>query len=179
VYDNTLGLDKAFRNIPGVELAQVDRLNLLQLAPGGHVGRFVIWTQAAFEKLDALYGTHETASKSKKGYTLPHAMMSNADLGRIINSAEVQEAIRAKVTKKTYAVQKKNPLVNLRAMVQLNPYALHVKRTEVVAAQKRAADKAAGAAKKRGLDKATVKARREKSIAFYKNLVSDDYVKPQ
>ena len=178
VYDNKLGLEKAFRNIPGVELAHVDRLNLLQLAPGGHVGRFVIWTQPAFEKLDALYGTHDSASKAKKDYTLPHAIMTNADLGRIINSAEVQEAVRAKVQKNKRAVQKKNPLVNVQAMAKLNPYAIHVKRSEIVAAQRRAADKAAGAAKKRGLDKATVKARREKSLAFYKNLVSDDYTRP-
>ena len=178
VYDNKLGLEKAFRNIPGVELAHVDRLNRLQLAPGGHVGRFVIWTKPAFEKLDALYGTHDSASKAKKDYTLPHAIMTNADLGRIINSAEVQEAVRAKVQKNKRAVQKKNPLVNVQAMAKLNPYAIHVKRSEIVAAQRRAADKAAGAAKKRGLDKATVKARREKSLAFYKNLVSDDYVRP-
>ena len=30
---------------------QVDSLNLLKLAPGGHVGRFIIWTEAAFKKL--------------------------------------------------------------------------------------------------------------------------------
>jgi ribosomal protein L4 len=28
------------RNVPGVETVHVSRLNLLQLAPGGHVGRF-------------------------------------------------------------------------------------------------------------------------------------------
>jgi large subunit ribosomal protein L4e len=33
----------------------VDRLNLLQLAPGGHMGRLIVWTQTSFEKLDALY----------------------------------------------------------------------------------------------------------------------------
>jgi large subunit ribosomal protein L4e len=30
---------RAVRNLPGVEYAHVDRLNLLQLAPGGHLGR--------------------------------------------------------------------------------------------------------------------------------------------
>ena len=30
---------------------QVDVLNLLKLAPGGHVGRFCIWTESAFKKL--------------------------------------------------------------------------------------------------------------------------------
>jgi len=175
VYDAKLGLEKAFRNIPGVELAQVDRLNLLQLAPGGHVGRFVVWTQSAFEKLDALYGTHEVGSSSKKDYSLPHAAMSNADIGRIINSAEVQEAIRAKVTKVKRAPQKKNPLTNLRALVALNPHAIHVKRTEVLAAEARAKAKAEGVAKKRV---APNKARKAQSKAFYQNLVAEEYVRP-
>lgn len=45
------GLTKAFRNIPGVDTISVDALNLLKLAPGGHVGRFCIWTESAFKKL--------------------------------------------------------------------------------------------------------------------------------
>ena len=52
VFGNDEGISKAFRNLPGVEVTSVDRLNLLQLAPGGHVGRFCIWTKSAFEKLD-------------------------------------------------------------------------------------------------------------------------------
>jgi large subunit ribosomal protein L4e len=51
VYDQDQGLTKAFRNIPGVDTIQVDNLNILKLAPGGHVGRFIIWTEAAFKKL--------------------------------------------------------------------------------------------------------------------------------
>ena len=35
-------LVKAFRSIPGVEVANAERLNLLKLAPDGHLGRFVI-----------------------------------------------------------------------------------------------------------------------------------------
>merc|ERR1719409_1552310 len=57
VYETDNGLTRAFRNIPGVELADVTSLNLLQLAPGGHVGRFVIWTEAAFSALDSIFGT--------------------------------------------------------------------------------------------------------------------------
>ena len=59
-------LTRAFRNIPGVDLVSVTRLNLLKLAPGGHVGRFVVWTQDAFERLDALYGTTTTWATEKK-----------------------------------------------------------------------------------------------------------------
>merc|ERR1712060_56079 len=67
IYDQDQGLTKAFRNIPGVDCIQVDALNLLKLAPGGHVGRFCIWTEAAFKKLDSIYGTWRKASTTKAG----------------------------------------------------------------------------------------------------------------
>merc|ERR1712032_1318365 len=50
VYNEDNGIVRAIRNIPGVETACVDRLNLLQLAPGGNFGRFIIWTEGAFKK---------------------------------------------------------------------------------------------------------------------------------
>lgn len=68
VYAEDNGITKAFRNIPGVELASVHRLNLLQLAPGGHLGRFVIWTEGAFKLLDSVFGTKDTPSEVKKDY---------------------------------------------------------------------------------------------------------------
>ena len=68
VYNEDGGIVKAFRNIPGVELVNVRRLNLLQLAPGGHLGRFVIWTEGAFGLLDEVFGTFEKASAFKKDY---------------------------------------------------------------------------------------------------------------
>lgn len=68
IYNNDDGVVKAFRNLPGVELCCVDRLNLLQLAPGGHLGRFIVWTRGAFTKLDALFGTNKTASTLKRDY---------------------------------------------------------------------------------------------------------------
>lgn len=66
VYANDEGVSRAFRNIPGVEVACVERLNLLQLAPGGHAGRFIVWTKGAVEKLNGLYGTATEKSTSKK-----------------------------------------------------------------------------------------------------------------
>lgn len=68
VYANDSGLTKAFRNIPGIETINVEKLNLLRLAPGGHVGRFIIWTESAFRKLDELYGTWKQESKLKRHY---------------------------------------------------------------------------------------------------------------
>merc|ERR1712130_248060 len=57
VYEKDEGISLAFRNIPGVTLLPVDKLNLLKLAPGGHVGRFTIWTAGAFKALDTVYSS--------------------------------------------------------------------------------------------------------------------------
>lgn len=61
--EENVKLLKAVRNIPGVEVCHVDRLNLLQLAPGGRLGRFVIWTLGAFTSLNKLFGTYRYASE--------------------------------------------------------------------------------------------------------------------
>merc|ERR1712007_73547 len=104
------GIKKAMRNIPGVETAHVDRLNLLTLAPGGHFGRFVIWTEDAFKKLSAMYGTLKSGAPMKSGYHLPRCMMTNADVARIINSDEVQSVLRPKLEVKKSHSKKCNPL---------------------------------------------------------------------
>lgn len=122
VYDVSEGLDKAFRNLSGVELALVDNLSLLDLAPGGHLGRFIIWTKGAFEKLDSLFGTYEESAKYKTGFTLPRPMMTNADLARIINSDEIQSVLKPAVTAPTVIPMKTNPLRNKAARKALNPY---------------------------------------------------------
>lgn len=126
---------RAFRNIPGVDLVHVARLNLLQLAPGGHLGRFIVWSESAFKELDRVFGTRSTASGVKHGYKPPRAMMTNADLQRIINSSEVQSVLRAKVEPKRFHSHKKNPLRNLGQLVKLNPYALTQRRRVLLAAQ--------------------------------------------
>ena len=72
---------RCFRNIPGVETANVNSLNLLQLAPGGHLGRFVIWTEGAFKKLDYLYGKEAgVVSEAKSNYVLPWNVVGQADI---------------------------------------------------------------------------------------------------
>merc|ERR1712113_874524 len=116
VYNEDNGIVRSMRNIPGVETACVDRLNLLKLAPGGNFGRFIIWTEGAFEKLNAMY-----ASGGKKGYSLPKAQMENADVSRIINSDEVQSVLRPKVEAPKKFSVKKNPLKNPMVMARLNP----------------------------------------------------------
>jgi len=123
---------RAFRNLPGVEMCNVNKLNLLQLAPGGHLGRFIIWTQSALGRLDALYGTYRRGSTLKVGYKLPRPVLTNADLGRLINSQEVQAHLRKKKGHKKHAVHKKNPLSNLGVMLKLNPYHKTVVRRAIL-----------------------------------------------
>lgn len=119
-------LVRAFRNIPGVETCSVYALNLLQLAPGGHLGRFIIWSSSAFAALDQVYGSTTEASSLKKEYLLPSNVMRQPDVAALINSAEVQAVLRpvkgGAITKRT-VVQKKNPLRNRQVLLRLNPYA--------------------------------------------------------
>merc|ERR1719401_2853130 len=116
IYNEDNGIVKAMRNIPGVETASVERLNLLTLAPGGQFGRFVIWTEGAFKKLSEIYGTLKSGAPMKKGYTLPRPIMENADVARIINSDEVQSVLRPKLEAPKAHAPKKNAMKNKALM---------------------------------------------------------------
>jgi large subunit ribosomal protein L4e len=56
VIDKNDGIAEAAQNLPGVDVATLDELNVELLAPGTHPGRLTIWTNSAFEKLDTRYG---------------------------------------------------------------------------------------------------------------------------
>jgi large subunit ribosomal protein L4e len=150
VYDQDQGLTRAFRNIPGVDTIQVDALNLLKLAPGGHVGRFCIWTEAAFKKLDGLYGTWRKPSATKAGWNLPQPKMANTDLAALLKSEAIRAVLRAPNRTVTRAVVRTNPLKNIRSMLQLNPYAAVVKKNAELVKEKNLRAKAAVIAKKSG-----------------------------
>ena len=138
------GLSKAFRNIPGVETCSVDHLNLLKLAPGGHVGRFCIWTESAFKKLDTIYGTWRKASETKKNWNLPMPKMAVTDLSKLLKSEEIRKVLRAPNRKVRRSVVKTNPLKNVRTMLQLNPYAAVQKKEATLTLAKHMAKKAGG-----------------------------------
>lgn len=127
-------LVRAFRNIPGVETSSVHALNLLQLAPGGHLGRFIIWTSDAFKALDEIYGSTSEASTFKKDFLLPSNVVSNSDINRLINSSEIQSVLKEPkgyaFTKRT-GVQKKNPLKNRQVLLRLNPYAAQYSKDKI------------------------------------------------
>jgi len=160
---------KAARNIPGVEVCHVDRLNLLQLAPGGAIGRMVVYTEGAVKRLGELFGTYKGGSSLKKGYTLPRSCMTNTDIARLINSNEIQSVLVAKKAPKTLLRQRKNPLTNMSVLGRMSPWMLtmkklgrmaHLKGTKVQKMIEKKVKKNREASKKWG----------KKSKAFYKQL---------
>ncbi|XP_066389538.1 large ribosomal subunit protein uL4z-like [Miscanthus floridulus] len=168
---------KAFRNLPGVDVANVERLNLLDLAPGGHLGRFVIWTESAFKKLEEVYGSFDAPSLKKKGFVLPRPKMTNADLGRIINSDEVQSVVKPLNKEVKRREKRKNPLKNMAAVLKLNPYLGTARKMATLAEAARVK------ARKEKLDSKRTKLRPEEAAkvkaagkAWYKTMISDsDY----
>jgi large subunit ribosomal protein L4e len=92
--DESQTVKQAARNLPGVDTCHVGRLNILQLAPGGHLGRFLIFTKDAFKALNNVFGTYKADSLQKNGYKLNRPLMACADIARIINSDQVQAKLR-------------------------------------------------------------------------------------
>merc|ERR1711966_481363 len=141
IYASNDGVERAFRNLPGVELCCVTRLNLLQLAPGGHMGRFCVWSQAALEALDEIYGDD--------GKRIPTAAMTNADLARIINSDEIQSVLFPLKAQAEGYEAKRNPLKSIVALEKLDRHEANKRRMAQKAEKDRDANKAALLAKKR------------------------------
>jgi large subunit ribosomal protein L4e len=56
VISEDLGIVRAARNLPGVDIVVVQDLNAELLAPGTHVGRLIIWSKSAFSMLDNVWG---------------------------------------------------------------------------------------------------------------------------
>jgi large subunit ribosomal protein L4e len=137
VYSKDDGLRRAFRNIPGVDTMSVHKMNLLKLAPGGHMGRFIVWTESAFKHLNDLFGTWNEPSKVKKSYNLPHPIMSNTDLTRLLKAEEIKRVLRAPKKTVFRRVRRLNPLRNTRQMIKLNPYAEVTRRRALLEKEKR------------------------------------------
>ena len=176
VYDNEAALIKqASSNLPGVEVCHVDRLNLLQLAPGGHVGRFVVWTKSAFDRLSKVFGTIDQPSLLKKGYILERPTLTNANVSRIINSDEIQSIVRKRQSNTCLHERKKrNPLKNRGFMSRLNPFDRLRKATETKKVEEANKNKETRLKNKRTARKAHRKQGRSFITSYRKGLSSAD-----
>jgi large subunit ribosomal protein L4e len=177
IYKEDNGISRAFRAIPGVELCCVSRMNLLKLAPGGNFGRLIIWTAPAFKELQALFGSYTSAAQLKKGYHLPRAEMTNADLARIINSDEVQSAVAPAKEGTKKATLKRNPLKNRSVMAKLNPGENRRRKLRALAMTEGTKERDNLLRKKRATV-ADAKTHHKDAQAFYKNMMAAYEVKP-
>jgi large subunit ribosomal protein L4e len=148
-------IELGFRNFPGVELCCVSRLNLLQLAPGGHMGRFVIYSEGAITALDAMYGGAD-------GKRIPNSEMTNADLARIINSDEVQSAVNPAKSENVRYLKKKNATKSKKALATLSPYAAAARASETKAQEDRKG--------KKTVKKSAKKSAKAGRVAFYEKI---------
>ena len=80
--------------------------------------------------------------------------MANADLARIINSDEIQSIVNPAKRADVPRLRKKNPLVSLKALEKLDPYAAAARKAETLAQEARAGKKAAATKKRRMASKA-------------------------
>lgn len=116
VYDKVINL-KAFRNIRGVEICKVDELSVLQLCPGGHPGRLVIWMKDVFFKLHDLFGGFENESNLKNKFILSNGMTTNDDVEKIFFSDEIEAFID-----ESCLIEKPRLVKDVKEVEKLNPY---------------------------------------------------------
>merc|ERR1712070_1183082 len=104
------GLAKSVRNLPGVDVANVERLNLLDLAPGGHLGRLCIWTKSAFAPKA---GAKSAAFKKNPLKNAPA-------MGRLNPYAKTAKALAAKKTKAKKTTDKKTKEIGKKFFEQIS-----------------------------------------------------------
>lgn len=182
VYSNeNVALTKAFRNVPGVEVINVNRLSLKALAPGGQLGRFVIYTQSAVQQMDQLFGSYRKTGELKKGFQLKREVLANADVSRLINSNEIQSVVRpVKDNFVAHDKQKKNALKSKAMMNKLNPNAEEVRKAARATNQKNKEAREKAVAQKRGMTKSLTKQQKKEvhdrkvaSKSWLKNVLSN------
>ncbi|KAL7716128.1 Large ribosomal subunit protein uL4 [Entamoeba marina] len=159
--DDNIQSIRAFRNIPGVDSCRVEKLSVLNLAPGGHMGRFIIWTESAFKKLNTLFGTQRRSLLAKRTSELLELKWL--------------KILRAKITQ-SKSPKRLNPLTNWAAMNSTNPKANAAKK--VVAAER--VEKILAARKEAmniALEKKSVKAKRVDG-KLQKVKVENNLIKP-
>jgi len=131
VYKKNNGVVKAFRNILGVDVVRVDSLDILNLAPGAQVGRFIIWTESAFKDLATQFGSYgqkgvvsSLKTKSNQTFTLPQPVLQNSDIDAIIRSDSVQNVVKdRKIQKQKKGKSFRNAVTSKKVLLRLNPAA--------------------------------------------------------
>jgi large subunit ribosomal protein L4e len=160
IYKNSNGIADAFRNVPGVTTMRASRLNMLKIAPGGHVGRLTIWTQDAFEYLNEHFGDY---ASGKTKLHLP--IMKTSDVRAIIKNVAQRGVVRPPQYTGYKKYQKLNPFKNAAQMAELNPAFSQWRVSLLKKMAEKRAKQALGTAKKPVVQKAKAKAQKKKPAA--------------
>lgn len=146
VVGNDSKCNLGFRNIPGVKVANVNSLSLIDLCPGGHPGRLLVWSEDAFNQLNEVFGTTKVASQKKAGYYLPTPAMLHPSVGRVLTSDNIRAALlpKRKCTRKVRHFNALSNKVAKRRLLPKNPR-VHIPGTKLTKVNK--AKKAAKIAK--------------------------------
>jgi large subunit ribosomal protein L4e len=127
---------------------------LLKLNNSINSGRFIIWTASAVRALDNIFGSARKTGVEKAGYQLNRSVLTNADIARIINSNEVQSAVRpSRETTVLHDIQKKNPRKSKHVLNRLNPNASLAAAAEKKASEERRKARQEHLKSKRGFTK--------------------------
>lgn len=94
---------KAFRNIEGLEMMNIEQPDLLKLCPGGNMGRLIVWTEDAFEKVDKVFENVKVQN------------MISQDLNNLFYKPEVQALLEV------VPYQEKIRNGDMKFMMELNP----------------------------------------------------------
>ncbi|MHA1738483.1 MAG: 50S ribosomal protein L4 [Candidatus Heimdallarchaeota archaeon] len=73
VVDRQSNFCNAVRNLPGVEIVNVEFLNAEMLAPGTHPGRLTVWMEKTLKRVNEMYPAKKVAAKPKTTTTTSSA----------------------------------------------------------------------------------------------------------
>merc|ERR1711971_896040 len=83
--ENTTLLRRVYKTLSGVKTASVHSLNLLQLAPGGSMGRLVVWTESALAE-----------ARTKYAPTTNNRIFGTKDIHNLLSQESVKSALKKK-----------------------------------------------------------------------------------
>jgi len=71
--DTCVQVKEKVRNLPGVEIVNVEFLNAEMLAPGTHPGRLTVWMEKTLKRVNEMYPAKKVAAKPKTTTTTSSA----------------------------------------------------------------------------------------------------------
>jgi len=104
--ENCEKIKKAFGSLPGVSVMNVKSMNLKRLAPGGEVGRLVVWTEDAVKEMNEKI--EKMTEKTEINRSNSRKVMNETDVKELLNLPYV----KSKLNKKENLITKMNKITS-------------------------------------------------------------------